>query len=29
MVITTNIDDRDALCEQLTARTVSRLDRDV
>jgi DNA replication protein DnaC len=25
MVITTNIDDRDALCEQITARTVSRL----
>jgi DNA replication protein DnaC len=25
MVITTNIDDREALCEQITARTVSRL----
>jgi DNA replication protein DnaC len=25
MVITTNIDDRDRLCEQITARTVSRL----
>jgi DNA replication protein DnaC len=25
MVITTNITDRDALCEQITARTVSRL----
>jgi DNA replication protein DnaC len=25
MVITTNIDDRDALCEQITERTVSRL----
>ena len=25
MVITTNIDDRDALCEQISARTVSRL----
>jgi hypothetical protein len=25
IVITTNIDDRDALCEQITARTVSRL----
>ena len=25
MVITTNILDREALCEQITARTVSRL----
>src|SRR5665648_809833 len=25
IVITTNIDDRDKLCEQITARTVSRL----
>jgi DNA replication protein DnaC len=25
MVITTNIDDREALCDQITARTVSRL----
>jgi hypothetical protein len=24
-VITTNIDDREALCEQITGRTVSRL----